>query len=186
MSTLLDEVHGVKQNAELLFSQQQVDAALDRMAAEMNTRLADSDLVLLCTMNGGIVTTGHLLTRLQMPLTVDYIHATRYQNNTRGRVLEWIRSPSIPLTGRKVIIVDDILDEGITLAAIVDACYEHGAAEVYTCILVNKLDVNKADVKVDFLGLDVPNRYVFGYGMDYKGYLRNAAGIYAVKEEALA
>jgi hypoxanthine phosphoribosyltransferase len=183
MSVLLNEVRQVEQDAELLYSDAQVSAALDRMADEMNSRLADSDPVVLCAMNGGVVTMGHLLTRLRMPLTIDYIHATRYRNTTEGQVLEWVRSPCVPLSERDVIIVDDILDEGVTLAAIVKACHDHGARNVYTCVLVNKLDVPKAEVKVDFLGMDVPNKYVFGYGMDYKGYLRNAAGIYAVREE---
>lgn len=182
MSTLLNEIRRVEETADCLYTRDQVNAALDRMAAEMNAQLADADPLILCTMNGGVVTMGHLLTRLTVPLTIDYIHATRYRNTTSGQLLEWIRRASMPLTGRDVVIVDDILDEGITLAAIVADCHANGARNVYTCVLVDKKDVAKTEVNIDFLGLEVPNRYVFGYGMDYKGYLRNAAGIYAVRE----
>lgn len=180
MNMLLDEVRKVERTADRLYSEDEVNVVLDRMATEMNTCLADSDPLVLCTMNGGVVFMGQLLTRLIMPLTIDYVHATRYRNTTRGQSLEWIRKPPVSVADRNVVIVDDILDEGITLAAIVEACRIAGARNVYTCVMVEKEDVDKADVKIDFLGLKVPNRYVFGCGMDYKGYLRNAAGIFAV------
>ena len=87
--------------------------------------------------------------------------------------------PTTPLSGRSVLIIDDVLDEGITLAAIKDYCLEQGAIEAYTAVLVDKLLDHDKPIHADFVGLTVENHYLFGYGMDYKGYLRNAAGIYA-------
>jgi hypoxanthine phosphoribosyltransferase len=130
-------------------------------------------------MNGGVVMAGKLLTRLTMPLNVDAINASRYRNQTAGGAIEWVLKPRLPLQGRTVLIIDDVLDEGITLAAIHQFCLEEGAEAVYSAVLVDKDLGHTKPISADFVGLQVGNRYIFGYGMDYKGYLRNAPGIYA-------
>ena len=117
-----------------------------------------------------------------MPLTIDAIDASRYQNQTSGGIIEWLVKPETPLKGRTILIVDDILDEGITLEAIYSYCRGQGAAAVYSAVLVDKILDHEKPVTADFIGLEVENRYLFGYGMDYKGYLRNAPGIYACQE----
>ncbi|MGZ4959412.1 MAG: hypoxanthine-guanine phosphoribosyltransferase [Methylomonas sp.] len=179
---MLEEIDKIKNAARCLHSEQEVEAALDNMAAAITAKLQDSNLLVLCVINGGIIATGKLLPRLRFPLTLDSIHATRYRNATIGSDIHWPYKPTTPLNGRTVLIVDDILDEGHTLKAIADYCREHGAAAVYTAALLDKkLDIEKP-VRADFVGLSVENRYLFGYGMDYKGYLRNAAGIYACEE----
>lgn len=176
---MLNEINQVLATAELLCSEQQVEAALDNMAAAINTQLGDSNPLVLCVMNGGIVAAGKLLTRLIMPLTIDAINASRYHNQTTGGVIRWLLKPSQPLAGRTVLIVDDVLDAGITLAAIHQFCVDEGAAAVYSAVLVEKILAVDKPIAADFVGLQVADRYIFGYGMDYKGYLRNAAGIYA-------
>ncbi|WP_394752906.1 hypoxanthine-guanine phosphoribosyltransferase [Crenothrix sp.] len=177
---MLNEIQQIQQTSQLLHTERQVEAALDVMAQQINTVLADKNPLVLCVMNGGIVVAGKLLTRLTMPLTIDAINATRYQNKTIGQIIEWVLKPSVSIKNRTVLIVDDILDEGITLKAIQEYCLEQGASAVYSAVLVNKILDHQKPIAADFVGLDVENRYVFGYGMDYKGYLRNAAGIYAV------
>ena len=179
----IDEIKAVRMNARLLHSEAEVESALDRMAKEINEKLKDKNPLLLCTMIGGIVTAGKLLTRLDFPLTIDYIHATRYRGNTSGSDLKWICKPSVPVIDREVLIIDDIFDQGLTLKALTDECASAGAKAVYTAVLIEKKCTKRCDMVVDFLGMKVEDKYVFGYGMDYKGYLRNAAGIYAVKEE---
>ena len=179
---MLNEIQQVQQTADLLFGEQEVEAALDQMAKQINEKLAGTNLVFLCVLNGGIVAAGRLLPRLTMPLTIDAINASRYQNRIMGSTLEWTLKPGTPLQGRIVLIVDDILDEGITLKAIVDHCLEQGAEAVYSAVLVNKRLDQAKPIQADFVGVETENRYLFGYGMDYKGYLRNAAGIYACKE----
>lgn len=167
--------------AELLYSEQDVEAALDGMAGQITAQLADSNPLLLCVLTGGIIPTGKLTTRLDFPLQLDYLHATRYRGATRGGELNWIAHPSISLRDRVVLIIDDILDEGTTLAAIIEHCRDEGARHVYSAVLIDKRHDRKFhNIKADFTGLEVPDRYVFGYGMDYKDYLRNAPGIYAV------
>jgi len=181
-----DSLHSMRElmdNADCLINQAEVEAALDRMADAMTERLGDTLPVFYCVMNGGLITTGHLLTRLGFPLEVDYLHATRYRGRTRGGELFWRVSPEIPMAGRHVVIVDDILDEGATLAAILEYCREAQAASVSTAVLVDKRHDRKAvpGLKADYCGLEVEDRYVFGFGMDYKGYWRNAPGIFAPK-----
>lgn len=179
---MLEEIKKVEQTADLLHNEQEVEAAIDSMAEQINQKLGDKNPVLLCAMNGGLVTTGKLLTRLNFPLTVDAINASRYRNQTSGGEIHWLLKPVIPLKDRTVLIIDDILDEGHTLAAIFQYCQEQGASSIYTAVLMNKKLNHAKPVSADFIGLEVQNRYLFGYGMDYKGYLRNAAGIYACKE----
>jgi len=179
---MLEEIKHVQATADLLHSERQVEAAIDKMAQEINIALIDQNPLLLCVINGGIVTCGKLLTRLTIPLTIDSIHASRYQNQTSGGSIKWLVQPETPLKNRIVLIVDDILDEGITLEAIYQYCWDKGATSVYSAVLVNKILDHEKPVSADFIGLNVENRYLFGYGMDYKGYLRNAPGIYACKE----
>ncbi len=182
MSVTPEQASLVYQQADCLYNQEQVEAAIDAMAVSIAKRLIDKNPLVICVMTGALIPMGHLLTRLDFPLQIDYIHATRYGANTSGSELEWITNPHKSLTGRVVLIVDDILDEGETLAAIMDFCHKQGAEAVYSAVLVEKMHERKSGIKADFVGLQIEDRYVFGYGMDYKGFLRNVAGIYAVKE----
>jgi hypoxanthine phosphoribosyltransferase len=173
----------VYDQADLIHSEQDVEASLDRIASEITEKLAESDPIVICIMNGGIIAAGKLLTKLNFPLRVDYLHATRYHGQTAAGELNWLKRNHQELKDQNIIIIDDILDEGITLQAIVEFCHEMEAASVHTAVVVEKIHDRSNGFKADFVGLLVEDRYVFGYGMDYKGYLRNAPGIFAVSEE---
>ena len=177
-----NEIRGVAERAELLVAAQELEVALDLMARDIAAQLAESNPLVLCVMTGGVVIAGRLLVRLSFPLRLDYVHASRYRNTTRGGALHWIHRPSHAIAGHAVLILDDILDEGLTLDAIVAACWEDGAKSVRSAVLVEKVRERACPIEADFVGVRVPDRYLFGYGLDYKGYLRNAAGIYAVAE----
>jgi hypoxanthine phosphoribosyltransferase len=179
----LEEIKRVYAEADCLATPQDVNAALDRMAAAITARLKDANPLCYCVMNGGMVVAGQLLTRLDFPLEVAYLHATRYGHALNGTLLDWRVRPTQDLHGRTVLVFDDILDEGHTLGAIVDHCKEEGAKEVLSAVLVDKQHDRKArpGMKPDFYGLEVADRFLFGCGMDYKGYWRNAPGIYALK-----
>ncbi len=175
-------VQDVLRQADLLYSPGEVESAYERLARAITAVLADRDPLVLSVMVGGLVVAGKLLPRLDFPLEVDYIHATRYGGQTQGSELHWRAYPATPLEGRAVLVVDDILDEGLTLAAILDHCRAKGAREVYSAVLVEKCHQRKPAMQhADFTGVSVEDRYVFGCGMDYRGYLRNVSGIYAVK-----
>jgi hypoxanthine phosphoribosyltransferase len=177
-----DEIKLIQASAEQLYSEDQVDAAISNMAAQITDSLADRNPLILCVMNGGIVTTGKILTQLNFPLTLDAINASRYQNQTVGNTITWHYKPSTDINGRTVLIIDDILDKGITLQAVHLYCQEHGATAIYSAVLIDKQLGHPKPIQANFVGLETENRYLFGSGMDYKGYLRNAPGIFACAE----
>lgn len=172
---------GVAQRAQCLVTSDEMESALDRMAEELTTRLAGKDPLVLCVMTGAAIVTGLLLPRLDFQLRLDYIHATRYRGDTRGGDVLWRHRPSEAIRGEHVLILDDILDEGVTLDHVMRACREDGAASVQSAVLVEKIRPHHCEV--DVVGVKVADRYLYGYGLDYKGYFRNALGIYAVADE---
>ena len=180
----LQQVNEVSSRSDCLYSEEEIEAGLDRLAADITEEIGSKNPVLLSVMNGAVIMVGKLAPRLGFPLQMDYVHATRYRKQTRGGELEWKHYPEARLTDKVVLVVDDILDEGDTLLAIKEYVLKEGASAVYTAVLVNKLHDRKAPgLAADFVGLEVEDRYLYGYGMDYKGYLRNAPGIYAVSSE---
>lgn len=167
------------ERADRLYAPEEVEAALDRMADGIARNLAGANPILVCIMTGGVVPFGKLLPRLQFPFEADFVHVTRYGGKLHGGDLHWRVAPAQSPEGRAILLIDDILDEGETLAAIEQRYRAEGARAVYKAVLVVKRRVRTAEVPIEFQGVEVPNRYVFGYGMDYKGYLRNAPGIFA-------
>ncbi len=178
----MDQAQQAFDSAERIYTPEQIEQAVDRMAVKITTDLADRNPILICVMNGGLVPTAMLMTRLGFPLRVDYLHASRYRGRTFGTELDWKKYHELPLRDESLLVVDDILDEGYTLEAVVAYCRAQGAADVRCAVLVQKLHERGVDFEADYVGLDVPDRYVFGYGMDYKGYWRNAPGIYAARD----
>jgi hypoxanthine phosphoribosyltransferase len=178
-------INDVLAKATCLYTRTQVEKALDRMATAINDQLAHTNPIFLCVVLGGIVPLGNLLPRLDFPLEIDYAHASRYHNDITGKNLVWKGRPAISLRGRTVVVVDDILDGGLTLQGVIHYCIEQEAKRIYSAVLVDKVSARLPGglPKADFTGLEVGNHYVFGYGMDYKGYLRNAPGIYQVAPE---
>ncbi len=181
---MIEEVTRVMAEAECLYTRSQVQEAIARMAEELQQRVSGLNPVVLCVMNGALVVMGELLPLLSFPLQVDYLHASRYREQLSGADLHWKARPGTPLAGRHVLVIDDILDEGDTLVKIRECCLSEGALSVLCAVLVDKQHARRhpALPKADVTGLIAPDRYLFGYGMDYKGYLRNAPGIYALAE----
>ena len=138
MTLSLEKIHDVIEKSTLLYTAQEVEKAIDKMALEIEEKLTDSNLLCITVMIGGLIPTGALLRRLHFPMEMDYVHATRYTGKTRGSELKWLVKPQKSLEGRTILIVDDILDGGITLAGIVDYCKEQGAEKIYTAVLIDK------------------------------------------------
>ncbi len=179
-----EELDRVRASARCLADAATIARGVDRMAVEITEKLSQTTPLVLGVMTGGVVPLSMLLQRLDFPLQVDYTQLTRYGMHTTGGELRWIKRPPEAVRGRTVLVVDDLLDHGITLSAIVEACQELGAAEVLTAVLVTKQVENRAGLaSTDFSALSLPDAYLFGYGMDYKTYLRNAPGIFAVADE---
>ena len=177
------EARALLADAELIHPAAAIQTALDEVAMRIRTRLADSNPLVLCVMTGGVVFCGQLLPRLDFPLDFDYLHATRYGPETQGGKISWRSAPWIPVKERTVLVVDDILDEGVTLAAVKESLTRLGAARVLVAVLADKLNGKPKPVSADFVGLTVPDRFVFGFGMDIHGAWRNLPAIYAVRKK---
>lgn len=171
------------ETADLLCSTASVSTAVSRIAREITAALAGSFPLVLCVMRGAVVFAGQLLPQLRFPLEFDYLDLRRYGDSIRGGEIEWRAMPGTVVAGRTVLVLDDILDQGRTLAAVREKLLAADANRVYYAVLTEKDTGRAKPVRADFVGLRVPDRYVFGCGMDVGGAWRNLPEIYALKEE---
>lgn len=170
------------QNSERLFDENEIDTAIRRIAAEVRNDYAGPRPVYLSVMHGGMLFASRLSLAVGIDLEFDYLHATRYRGATTGSGLAWLHRPATPLEGRRVLIADDILDEGHTLKAIRNWCEDQGALDVRVAVLCEKIHDRRVEgIEADYIALDVPDRYVYGYGMDFHEQGRNLPGIYALR-----
>ncbi len=168
-------------DADLLYSADVVTETVQRMANEITEVLSDQCPLVLCVMSGAVVFSGQLLPLFRFPLDFDYLHVTRYNDKTCGGMIQWQTFPRNSLQGRTVLVLDDILDEGITLAAIQEKVLACGAGKFYSAVFAEKSLAKPKPLRADFVGLTIPDRYVFGFGMDIYGAWRNLPAIYAMK-----
>ncbi len=168
-------------NAELLYDADQVSVAFDKLADDINRALKGQSPLVVCVLLGGIVVAGRLIARLKLSCDIGYVHVSRYRDGTRGGDLDWLTNVYGQVENRVVLVVDDILDEGTTLLEIEKHLKERGASRTLKAVLVKKRKPS-AVTSVDFFGLEVPDRYVFGCGMDYRGRFRNLPEVYALAE----
>ena len=177
------EAWNLLERAELLYSEADVARAIAKLAADITLALQDDYPLVLSVMGGAVVFSGYLLPKLHFPLEFDAIHVSRYGAETRGGELQWRVLPKEPIAGRTVLVLDDILDEGHTLAAIRDKILALGARRVLNAVLVEKTLTHSKPVQADFVGITVPDRFVFGCGMDAYGAWRNLPAIYALEQQ---
>lgn len=178
-----DKALEVYRSADLIHSPEAVQTALHRLSAEIGAKLAGQNPLVLCVMGGAVVFAGQLLPLLDFPLDFDYVQVSRYGDTIRGGQMVWKVPPPASVKGRVVLILDDILDEGVTIAEILASVRELGATACYSAVFADKAHGRHKPVAADFVGLPVPDRYVFGFGMDVQGAWRNLPAIYALKEE---
>jgi hypoxanthine phosphoribosyltransferase len=159
----------------------QVDEAIGRVARQIDGVYRDAYPLVLCVMNGAVFFCARLLPLLRFPLHLDYVHCSRYGDELQGRTLRWRVEPQEFVKGRHVLVVDDILDVGEPLAAIKAKVLERGASSCRVAVLADKRTGRPKPVAPDFVGLELPDRFVFGCGLDAHGSWRNLPAIYAVK-----
>jgi hypoxanthine phosphoribosyltransferase len=177
-----NEAEQLLKNAELIVSAQVLMETIERMAKEITLALSGQYPLVFCVMGGAVVFTGQLLPLLHFPLDFDYLHVSRYNRTLRGGRIDWKVPPQIDLKERVVLVLDDVLDEGVTLAAIRERMMEGKAKAFYSAVLADKAIGQAKPIHADFIGMTLPDRYVFGYGMDIQGLWRNLPAIYAIKE----
>ncbi|WP_201589782.1 hypoxanthine-guanine phosphoribosyltransferase [Psychrobacter fozii] len=178
------EIEKTLRNSECLISSIEVAAAYERLAAQLNLHYAGLNPIVMVVMNGGLIPAGQLLTHLTFYHRMHYIHATRYRDNEGTNELDWKYKPDVSIEGEHVLLIDDIFDEGITLKTVVEELSKEKPLSLESCVLLNKEHDRKVeDFDVDFVGINVADRYVYGCGMDFHGYLRHLPGIYAIKED---
>lgn len=169
-------------DSEVLHPRAEIEAVIADLGRRIDAELHGERAVFLTVMNGALMFAGHLALAIRTDLEFDYVHATRYRGATRGSELHWLREPVADLRGRTVLLVDDILDEGGTLKAVRDECLRRGAKRALIATLCRKdHDRLVPGIHADFNGIVLPDRYVFGYGMDYHEQGRNLPDIYALK-----
>ena len=178
-----DRAWEILRSADLVCAEATVQQALHRLAEEITAKLGERHPLVLSVMGGSVVFSGQLLPLLRFPLQFDYLHATRYDGTTRGGTLTWKVLPHQSVAGRAVLVLDDILDAGDTMAAIKRRLFQDGAAEVLCAVFADKDLGRVKPIRPDFVGITVPNRYVFGFGMDVEEAWRNLPAIYALKGE---
>jgi len=179
-----DRAQQVHQTAELLYDEDTVEQAIAELARKVEADSEQDFPLVLCVMNGGLYLTGQLLRHWDFPLTLDYVHATRYRLKTLGKDVLWKAYPQNEIKDRNVIIVDDIYDQGYTLEEVKSYCLKHGARKCASVFLIGKThERSKADVVPDYVGLECGNCYVYGAGMDLNGHFRNLSSIYALPEK---
>jgi hypoxanthine phosphoribosyltransferase len=173
----------VLEGADLICDESAARRAVTRVAQEISVALGERFPVVISVMGGGVVFTGQLLPLLRFPLEFDYLHATRYRDTTSGGNIEWKVLPRAQVKGRVVLVLDDILDQGHTLLAIRERMLEQGASAFYSAVFADKILAETKPIHADFVGVHVPDRYVFGYGMDVHGAWRNLPAVYALNKD---
>jgi hypoxanthine phosphoribosyltransferase len=183
MSASEHPLAAVLPHAECIHDRAAIETVIARMGADIREALRGPRAVFLTVMNGGLFFAAPLALAIGCDLEFDYVHASRYGDATVGREVRWLHRPQAKLAGRTVILADDILDEGYTLQALRNHCLAEGARRVLVAVLCDKRhDRRVPGLAADFAGLEVPDRYVFGYGLDYYGQGRNLPAIYALRE----
>ena len=177
-----EEAWHILESAEPVVTAAEVDAIVRRLAEEISARVAAACPLVLSVMGGSVVFTGRILPLLSFPLEFDYVHVTRYGDALRGGNVEWVVRPRAAVRDRVVLVLDDILDEGNTLAAISEGLLASGARIVYNAVLAEKETGRRKPIAADFVGVRLPDRYVFGFGMDVRGAWRNLPAIYALTQ----
>ena len=176
----MDTIQALIRKSSVIYSEIEIKTVIKNIADQVNQTIKTDDLYVLCVMNGALIFAGQLLPRLEKNIQYSYIHATRYAASLTGGPIHWLVKPPIDIEGKTVLILDDILDEGITLREIAATCLAMKAKAIYTAVLFDKEITQEKSYFPNFIGLKVPNRFVFGYGLDCKGLGRNLPHLYAL------
>lgn len=162
-----------------------IAGAIDSVAGQLNEDFEGcKDVpVLLCVLNGSIMFTAELMKRLKFPLELISMKVSSYSGTTSTGNVKQVMGMTGDVKDKRVIIVEDIVDTGGTIKELKRILAERGASESRVCTMLLKPDVYKGDVKLDYVAMEIPNRFIVGFGLDYNEIGRNLKDIYVLDEE---
>ena len=169
----------------VLLSAEQINASIDRLAAEIREREAGRPLTVIAVLTGSIIFLADLIRKLDMPLRVGVIQARSYTGAERGALS--VNADMLPeVAGRDVLVIDDIFDTGHTLLEVLDFLDELGPRSIRTAVLVLKHGKQRVSLRPDYVGCEIPDVFVVGYGLDYNDAYRNLPYLAALEPQELA
>ena len=170
--------------SQLVYTHEEIVSAIDLLAGKLNIQFKNKKALILPVLTGAIPFVGILLPRLSFTIEVNYFHLSRYQNNVGTNQIKITHQPSHEsIFNQEVLVVDDILDAGITLKLINDQLITMKPKSISNVVLFEKQLDTKKEISADYVGLHVPDAYVFGFGLDFNGAGRNIPDLYAFNEE---
>ena len=169
----------------VLLTEEEVNKKISEVAAQINKDYEGKEVHLICILKGGVFFTCELAKRLTIPVSLDFMSVSSYGSGTKSSgVVKIIKDLDEPLEGKNVIIVEDIIDSGRTLAYLIEVLKQRNPASIRLCALLNKPDRREVEVQIDYLGFDIPDEFVVGYGLDYAQKYRNLPFIGVVEPDA--
>jgi len=176
------EPREILKNSTLLADRQEVEAAVSRMSLAINRHYEDQEIILLIVMTGAVMPAAWVASKLDMPIQMDFVHATRYAGQTEGGEIEFRVPPRLNLEGQDVLIIDDIYDIGLTLQMIERYCVSRGARSVNSAVLIRKIHDRETTPDLpEFIGMEIEDKYLFGCGMDAYEHWRHLDEIRALE-----
>ncbi|WP_129339931.1 hypoxanthine phosphoribosyltransferase [Cellulomonas endophytica] len=159
---------------KVLLTEKQLHTRLDEMASAIDADYADRELLLVGVLKGAVMVMADLARRVSLPVQMDWMAVSSYGSGTKSSgVVRILKDLDTDLLGRHVLIVEDIIDSGLTLSWLLSNLRSRGAASVEIATMLRKPDAAKVEVPVRYVGFDIPNEFVVGYGLDYAERYRN-------------
>jgi hypoxanthine phosphoribosyltransferase len=166
---------------ELFIASSEISEMVDELAVKLNRDLANKDVVFVGILNGAFIFAADLIRRIHLNCRISFVKTASYKGvHTTGHV-ETLIGLKEEIKGKTVVIIEDIIDTGLTLEEVINQLIRHEPAEILVVALLFKCDACIKDIKIDYLGREIPNDFVIGYGLDYDGYGRNLQDIYKIK-----
>jgi hypoxanthine phosphoribosyltransferase len=174
-------IHDLK---EILYDEEQIRDCVSRLGRQIARDYEGKDLLLVGILKGAVVFFSDLVRAIPIPLSMDFMEISSYGSATQSTgVVRILKDLDKPIDGRHVILIEDIIDSGMSLAFLKKALYDRGAASMKICVLLDKPDRRRAHVDVDYRGFEIPDEFVVGYGLDYAELYRNLPLIGVLKPE---
>lgn len=169
---------------KILISEEELENKVKALGAKIAADYKNKDLLLVCVLKGAVIFVSDLMRTIDLPLDIDFMAISSYGSNTKSSgVVRILKDLNASIEGRHVLIVEDIIDSGLTLSYLVDNLKSRGPASVEICTILDKPDRRVADLEIKYIGFQVPDEFVVGYGLDYAEKYRNLPYIAVLKEE---